>query len=90
MRQATADEGQMARFEGSDMVADELHPRGIADEMQFILRMHVPDVAFPRIVIATPEKALLFARHDVLEDRALGGTDRVLTHGGLLAKDEPL
>ncbi len=80
----------MAGFERSDMVADEFHARGVTDEMQFVFGMHVPDVAFPRIVIATPEKALLFARHDVLEDRALGGTDRVLTHGGLLAKNEPL
>ncbi|MNT99984.1 hypothetical protein D3C71_2178770 [compost metagenome] len=54
MRQVAADDGEITRTELADMITDEGKARGLADEMDFDLRMEVPDVPFPGIVVETP------------------------------------
>ncbi len=72
MRQVAADDGKIGRGEGAYIVADKGHTGALANEVDLELRMEIPDITLPRIVIDAPEKAFIDACDDVLEGRRTG------------------
>lgn len=73
VRQVAADDGEIGRREGADIIADERDTRALANEVDLELRMEIPDIALPGIIVEPPEKALVDARDDVLEGRSARG-----------------
>ena len=69
MREIAADDGEVPRRETLDVVADQGHAFALAHEVDFVLGMHVPNVALPGIIVQAPQKGLACISYNVLDDR---------------------
>ena len=93
MRQAAAHHGEVPRLEGTDVVANQDDPRGVTNEMDLDLGMHVPDVPFPGIIVAAPEEGFAIGRDHALEHRSIGRAQArsgALSRHGAKRRHDPL
>jgi len=69
MRQAATDDCQIARPKLADVIANQNHTGGFSQQVDLVLRMEVPDIALPGIVVEPPQETVARLCDDVFEGR---------------------